>query len=216
MYESEILDVYKRCDVRSFPIDCRKIIRRLGYSLVSYGELASDHAEYKRLCLYSNDAFTVYDDRMVCYNHKANRRRIRFSLMHECGHIVLGTKDEDKADDFAANILAPPAIILDRDIIGADRVSRYFDVSVAAANHAVINTRGYDRSAGDRIAAYFRSFLREPDFLSVPVKPVIRKGRRTKRERLFDKREAWLAENYPGFGGMAFTERDLEAFFPFG
>ena len=214
MYESEILDVYKRCDVRSFPIDCRKIIRRLGYFLVSYGELASNHAEYKRLCLYSSDAFTVYDDRMVCYNHKANRRRIRFSLMHECGHIALGTKNEDEADDFAANILAPPAIILDRGIIGADRVSRYFDISVSAANHAVISTRGYDKSEGERITAYFRSFLRDPDFLSVPVKPVIRKGRRTKRERMFDEREAWLAENYDRFGEMAFVSRDIEAFFP--
>ena len=40
MYESEILDVYKKCNVRRFPINCKEIARNLGFDLISYKDLA--------------------------------------------------------------------------------------------------------------------------------------------------------------------------------
>lgn len=217
MYESEILGVYQECNIRKFPIDCNAIVRRLGFTLVSYKELAENNEEYRRLCLYSSDAFTWYGDQlMICYNHRINRRRIRFSIMHEVGHYILQTNNEDEADNFAAGILAPPAIILDRKICDAEKVSRYFDISITAANHAVMESHTYNQSDGGRIAGYFRSFMLDNDIFSYPIRPAAKKGIRTERERQFYERELWLAENYAGFAEMAFINRDLDAFFPFG
>ena len=143
VYESEILDVYKRCGVKNFPIDCREIVTRLGFILASYADLAENHEEYKRFCLYSSDAFTLYGERnVICYNHKSNHKRIRFSLMHEVGHYILQTDDEDTADQFAAEILVPIPIARSYLCFKSDAISKQFDVSVAMANRAVMRLKG--------------------------------------------------------------------------
>lgn len=216
MYESEILDVYRMCNVRSFPIDCEVIVRGCGFDLVSYKDLAKDHEEYKRLCLYSNDAFTSFEDRMICYNNRIRHTRIRFSLMHEIGHCVLQTDEEDPADTFAANILAPPAIILAKKLQNADEISRFFGLSVSAANNAVRSIRGYNIIDGADLISYFRSFSLETDFRSVPVMQKIVRKRRSKRMKLFEEREAWILENVSEVHDLAFRAREREAFFPFG
>lgn len=216
MYEAEILDVYRKCNIRNFPIDCEAIIRGFGFDLVSYEKLAKNHEEYKRLCLYSNDAFTSFEDRMICYNNRNIHTRIRFSLMHEIGHCVLQTDDEDPADIFAANIIAPPAIILHRKLKNADEISRYFGMSISAANNAVRGVRGYNIDDGADLIDYFRSFCLETDFRSVPVVQKSVRRRRTKRMRVFEEREAWILDNVPEVHDLAFRAREREAFFPFG
>ena len=161
VYESELLDVYKRCGVKNFPIDCREIVTRLGFILASYADLAENHEEYKRFCLYSSDAFTLYGERnVICYNHKSNHKRIRFSLMHEVGHYILQTDDEDAADAFAASILAPIPIARRNIIVTADYVCKTFDVSVAMANRVVMACKGkrvYDKHE-KALIRYFDSF----------------------------------------------------------
>ena len=219
MYESEILDVYRKCNVRGFPINCKDIVKGLGFDLISYEDLAESHDDYKRLCMCSNDAFTHYGDRMVIfYNPKSNRGRIRFSIMHEIGHYVLQTESEDEADSFAANILAPPAIILDKNLKSADEISRYFDLSVSAANSAVIGLKKYNITAGSDLVSYFRAFSRETNLISsvpfIQVKTAHKK--RTRRRKLFEERESWMLKNVPSFQSLAFISRERDAFFPFG
>ena len=217
MYESIILDVYRKCNVREFPINCKSIARGLGFDLISYDDLAENHDEYKRLCICSNDAFTHYGNRMVIfYNPKSNRGRIRFSIMHEIGHYILQTESEDEADCFSASILAPPAIILDRKLQTADEISSFFGLSISAANSAVINVRGYNITDGADLISYFRSFSLETDFRSVPVVQKAVRRRRTKRMRVFEEREAWILENVPEVHDLAFRARNREAFFPYG
>ena len=209
------MDVYRKCNVRRFPIDCEAIVRGCGFDLVSYKDLAKNHEEYKRLCLYSNDAFTSFEDRMICYNNRNINTRIRFSLMHEIGHYVLKTENEDTADSFSASILAPPAIILAKKLQNADEISRFFGLSVSAANNAVRSVREYDINNGADLISYFRAFSLETDFKSIPVvQKAVR--RRTKRMRMFEEREAWILENVPEVHDLAFRAREREAFFPFG
>ena len=206
MYESEIAEIYQKCNIRDFPIDCCAVVKALGFTLVSYGDLAESHAEYKRLCLYSSDAFTACGDMMICYNHKNSPRRIRFSLMHELGHYVLDTGDEDKADAFASNILAPPAVIIERRLNSAEKISSFFDMSIAASNHALISSLGYDVAAGAPIMMYFNS-LRYESVLNRP-RPARRK--KSSLEQFYNERSIWLSQNYPHFNDLAFVKRDYD------
>ena len=161
MFEREILEIYKKCNIKKFPIDCNAIVQKLGFILASYSELANNPEEYRRLCLYSSDAFTLYGEKnMICYNNKIRHSRVRFSLMHEVGHYVLQTEDENAADIFAASILAPIPIARRNIIVTTDYVCKTFDVSVAMANRVVMACKGKKVYGKDEKALikYFDSF----------------------------------------------------------
>ena len=76
--------------------------------------------------------------------------RIRFSLMHELGHILLdhkasSVKNEDEADYFASCILAPRIMIHHLRLnnkyskVTADDIHDYFDISISASNRALMD-----------------------------------------------------------------------------
>ena len=126
-------------DVRAFPVAPAEIIRRRGWRLRTYTHMArrmSDSATIGDVAaMYAaQDAFTsrhvprgqaaAY---LICYNDQIDvPERTSFSLAHEIGHILLehfdfGSQEEltpaqrrlldQEANAFAANLLAPAAII---------------------------------------------------------------------------------------------------------
>jgi len=130
------LEVFKKCDVKTFPIDCIKIITGLGIPLYKYSDLPETKI---RKCLQvSNDAFTLQG--VIFYNDKfLHTERQRFSLMHEVGHIVLNHEgesfsNEKEADLFASNILAPRSIIWHLHFNSVKDICETFNVSCMAAN----------------------------------------------------------------------------------
>lgn len=130
------LDVYKRCDVKTFPIDCFKIITGLGISLYKYSDLPE--AKIKKCLQISNDAFTIQGT--IFFNDKfPHEERQRFSLMHEVGHIVLKhtgdcINNEKEADYFASHILAPRSLIWHLGRNTVKDIYNTFFVSCMAAN----------------------------------------------------------------------------------
>ena len=118
MFEQEILDVYRKSETRTFPVDCEKILRAYGYKVKTYIEESKSTRQLKSLRAYSSDAFTDSDRKTIYYNDDLSHRRICFSLMHELGHVVLQTDDDSLADAFAGNILAPRPIIYARNHSG--------------------------------------------------------------------------------------------------
>lgn len=143
LISEKILGIYKECNITSFPIDCISILKHYGYKVLTYSELQSINEEFKILCsLLSDDAFSDSIHRIVAYNHKTNAGRIRFSLMHELGHIVLShtshsQANEDEADYFASNILAPRSVIFRSKVNTAEALREKFGLSYAAANIAL-------------------------------------------------------------------------------
>jgi hypothetical protein len=132
----KILEVYKKCEIRSFPIDCIKIIKHLGIPLFRYSQLTEPK---KKNCLQvSNDAFTLQN--AIFYNdHFPHIERQRFSLMHEVGHIVLGhtgncAENEKEADFFSSNILAPRSAMYHLHCVSVKKICNTFNVSCMAAN----------------------------------------------------------------------------------
>lgn len=139
MFEKDVLEVYKKCNVRGYPFDCINVLKCYGYDVKTYIEASKSSDELRRLRTYSHDAFTDYKKRIIYYNDAVSRHRIRFSLMHELGHIILKTEDDLRANIFAGEVLAPPPLVYSLGLKTATRISEYFDISIAAANIAVVS-----------------------------------------------------------------------------
>lgn len=154
MYEREIVELYKLCNVRSFPIDCFAIIKNIGFSAKTYGELARTKDNLLLLHSVSSDAFTYFDKKLIVYNGTLYRRRIRFTLMHEVGHIILNTDSEDEADAFASSVLAPLPVVA-RYGFDCDTICKIFNVSVAMANRIISDHRGETIADDEGILDYF-------------------------------------------------------------
>lgn len=140
MFEKEVLSLYKYVGVKSFPVDIYAIITALGYRILTYKEVASDESQLQKMKLISDDAFVIRKSKVICYNDQVQSEgRIRFSLAHEVGHIVMMTDDEDIADTFAAALLAPKSIVFARQIRTAKKISEVFKISISSANISVID-----------------------------------------------------------------------------
>ena len=146
------IEVFRKCDIHSFPIDCGDLLKHYGYRLFSYKELRDRNPELYSLSLgYSEDAFRAGASKIVAYNPDRPHGRIRFSLMHELGHHVLGhtgvsDQNEKEANAFASHILAPRMAIHYSRCKNANDVARLFDMSCEAADNAFIDYRRWHRN----------------------------------------------------------------------
>ena len=127
----------------------------MDFRLTTYSVLIETNEELSFLRNNSSDAITIIDTKETFYNDRKDRKRIRFTLMHELGHIVLNTKDEDEADNFAAEILAPINIAVWKNLRTADVISRYFDISISAANRLVYKINNHLYPEDDSLIRYF-------------------------------------------------------------
>ena len=162
-----ILDVYKECNIRSFPIDCFSVLNHYGIQTITYKETKEQNLElYKAIYRYSNDAFRF---RMsVYYNSTNSEGRIRFSLIHELGHYILGhteesSDNEEEANAFASNFLAPRPITFQQELKTAEQIRDYYGISISAANQALIGPFYYPDKYGEELLKYFNN-LHKPEY----------------------------------------------------
>jgi hypothetical protein len=98
---------------------------------------------------YSNDALKYRDK--ICYNDSLPIGRIRFSLMHEMGHIVLNHSEnrthqmEQEANYYASNILAPRMAIHYAKCKNENDVTKLFSLTSEAAQYAFNDYRRWHR-----------------------------------------------------------------------
>lgn len=128
---------FLREKISSFPIDPFEIIKKNNWGLVSYSQLAEEHGvtiDNIIKAFQSKDGYVMLDSHnyTIAYNDTVEYKgRIRFTLMHEIGHIELNhLKDFDEtilrrsqltkseyeilereAHAFARNTLAPAVVI---------------------------------------------------------------------------------------------------------
>lgn len=141
------LDVFKECDIQSFPVNCLDILEHYQLGIFSYSSLDDDFRDY---CLkYSEDAY-CYKDK-IFYNTNMPNGRIKFSLMHELGHILLNHCDEHthemekEANYFASHLLAPRMAIHYASCKNEINVSNKFSITHEAALHAFDDYRRWHR-----------------------------------------------------------------------
>jgi len=103
-YYGVILDVYRKYGIKSFPVDVFSLVVRMGYDVRRYSNVAP--RSYEKLMRISRSACLL--SRTIFYNDAEPEMRVRFSICHELAHSLLETDDEDLADAFAGELLAPP------------------------------------------------------------------------------------------------------------
>lgn len=144
-----VLDVYRDCGIEAFPLSCSSVLAHYHLNVYSYGQLKKKSTELYEICKkFSKDAFTYGN--IIAYNQEMPRERIRFSLMHELGHLLLHTDKESEANCFASHVLAPRIILKCSGIIVPREVRKLFGISKEAASYALSDVlNGYESPTED-------------------------------------------------------------------
>lgn len=142
--------------ISDFPVDVMEVFKKAGPEPIFVEPLGKYNASNPHP-LKIEDAKCFYAPGkayLIIYNEEKIASRIRFSLAHELGHIVLGHLDnectelerggldditycilEGAANTFAGNFLAPPILIHEKLSGGAfetDKISSFFGLSPTA------------------------------------------------------------------------------------
>lgn len=123
-YVYEIISQFQEDQgLNTFPLDPKEIIEKNGWKLIPYTDF------HDELMAISHDGFTYYYDGTfyIYYNQSKPPKRIRFTLFHEIGHIILNhhiefkkeilqsSEDtgfmESEANIVARNLMAPAYVI---------------------------------------------------------------------------------------------------------
>lgn len=150
------------CGVERLPVDLNSICRRLGVRVCKYADMGgmSDAAR-------QTDGLTYFrwGRPVILFNQDKPPARIRFTVAHELGHLVLGhvapgvqstvNREPSPADEpietaanqFAARLLAPACVMWGLDIHTADEIAQLCNISKQAAQFraermAVLYQRG--------------------------------------------------------------------------
>ena len=141
-----VVSLFAELNLFNVPIDCFKICDLLGINLIKY----SDVSEKKRKACreFSKDGFFVEIEKngqnvlYIYYDDSMYERRIRFTIMHEIGHIILEHTEhsdlaESEADFFARYALAPPPLIHKYKPEDYYELANIFQVSLECAMYAM-------------------------------------------------------------------------------
>lgn len=145
--EEKILEVYQRCNIKSFPLDFELIFQFYNISCFPYTYKDDNFREF---CLkMSEDAFCWKG--LVLYNERVIPGRLNFSLAHELGHIILQHAKshcdsiEQEANYFASRLLAPRIAIYYAKCKNLNDVSKIFGITNEAADYAFQDYRRWHR-----------------------------------------------------------------------
>lgn len=137
-YSFPIIDVY-------YIYDKYKNIKLCTYTSAAQ-KMGITHNEFTYQMASSEHGFTVADYAnnhfIVFFNNLKDDSTIRFTLMHELGHIILmHSSDNDtskkEANCFARNILCPVQIVREYKLKSAKEYSECFGISMPMANACI-------------------------------------------------------------------------------
>ena len=172
---------------RELPVKVSRICRGYGVTLRSYqvGAPLIRELGLEAQCDIS-DGFTVRsgDRCYVFYNMEQPPGRVRFTIAHELGHVLLGhlgdgehtvynresssedAPEEHMANVFASRLLAPACVLHALGAVTPEQIAAVCDISMAAARFragrmGVLEQRGkYGASPLERqVLAQFRSYI---------------------------------------------------------
>lgn len=142
------------CRIDRLPVDLNVICKKLGVRTVSYKAANTLIAERDLSDIVArSDGLTFYagDMPVILYNESCIAGRIRFTVAHELGHIILGhvapgsvttvNREPDPEDDpqettanqFAARLLAPACVLWGLDLHTPEEIAQACHISDKAA-----------------------------------------------------------------------------------
>ncbi|MCQ2534055.1 MAG: ImmA/IrrE family metallo-endopeptidase [Clostridia bacterium] len=152
----KVQQIYDVLNITKVPIDPERILHNLGIDLIKYSELPM--IDIVKAIETSMDGFCgILKGRWtVFYNDSLPVNRIRFTLMHELGHIALGhtssdVRSERQANMFSSFMLMPREYVVNyltnNDIninsieLASEKISTSFMVSREAARIAIYDIK---------------------------------------------------------------------------
>lgn len=147
-------EILLACRVDRLPVDLNAVLRHLEVRVYSYGrslELLESTGLSEVAKQVSGLTFYAGDRPVILYNDAESPERIRFTVGHEMGHIVLGhvrpgehtrqnrepqpgdSPAEQAANRFAADLLAPACVLWGLDLHRAEDIARVCKISIQAA-----------------------------------------------------------------------------------
>lgn len=145
--EKEVIELYKIVKIDRFPIDCFDLCKQLGIEVVPYS--SKSKKALNQIGDASKDGFSAlfqYSDGSlkwkIYYNDSIPKERIKFTIMHEMGHIRLDHTEhselaEAEANYFAKYSLAPPPLIHQLHIEDYVDLAYKFGISLTCAYYAM-------------------------------------------------------------------------------
>lgn len=155
-----IIQIYIDYDIKSFPVDEKKVCRMLGVSLLPYSyfndrtkELLLKKSEFGFFVKGSKDKPpTIY------YNDlRDNYGSVRFTIFHELKHYVYEDEDDgedDLADYFARQFMCPTSYLLLKNIDTENEIMSFCGVSYEAAMYACSNIMNRRMNYGYKLFDY--------------------------------------------------------------
>lgn len=162
LIQQKILEVFRHCGVQTFPVDCFQILERYRIRLFSYQELRETNPIlYREILRFTEDACRYGNS--IYYNEAGCFGRVRFSLMHELGHILLGhdretPEFEAEANYFASHLLAPRMAVHYARCQTAASVARLFLITREASGYVLEDCRQWERRVHFRMNSVDRAF----------------------------------------------------------
>lgn len=135
-------DIIIEGHITEYPYNVFEVAKRLDIELISYQSLS---LEKINACFEaSEDGFTLQymqGKDYICriyYNGDMDENRIRFTIMHEIGHIFANHKEGNEVEEVEANfissyVLAPPCIIYEKNVEDCFDLADKFKVSYSMA-----------------------------------------------------------------------------------
>lgn len=136
------------CDVTKLPVDLNSICRQLEVRHIPYTKYWTELPPITD----ETDGMTFYKsgEPIILYDNRKSPGRIRFTVAHELGHLVLGhvkiihiepmnrgghtsNRLEVAADQFAARLLAPACVLWGLDLHSPDEIMEACHISRQAA-----------------------------------------------------------------------------------
>lgn len=149
-------EILLACGVERLPVDLNVIAQHLGGRVYAYSrgrKLLEDTGLAEVAERVSGLTFYAGAQPVILYNDAETPQRIRFTIGHELGHIVLGhvrpgehtrqNRDPQPGDDpmeqaanrFAADLLAPACVLWGLDLHRAEDIAQICKISIQAARY---------------------------------------------------------------------------------
>ena len=140
--EEKVVELFKELNINQLPYDVFDIAVSKGYRIDGNINNYVDIPLFERQDGIS--CRNIKKEYSIIYDGNTMKQRIRFTIMHEIGHIVLGHRHssqlaEKEANYFAAYALAPKPLIKKYNINNESVLSKFFDVSYSCSEVILSN-----------------------------------------------------------------------------
>lgn len=173
-----VADAFQKLGYIRLPVDPSELMDAHGIQLLPYQTVynaAASLEDLATLCRCPNGlSFTLTENgrnlRFVACNLQENPGRVRFTKLHETGHLLLEHFQDSELAETGANLwakyaIAPPVLVKELGLTTAEEVAQHFGTSMECAANALkqhsnwLRHRRDDREIDDSILELYKRGL---------------------------------------------------------